>query len=139
MEAMAMNMTSLKCLSAAVAAVLLAGCASTGERLDAAMGQPVDQLVQALGQPDADFRVQTGERVLQWNTWSTRKVPRNYYSAPRMTHAVQADPHSVGFGEAGPLAQVSEADQFAVDACVVWVALDDNGNIKQGAAHGRGC
>jgi hypothetical protein len=139
MEAKAMKMTMLKCLSAAAAAMLVAGCASTGERLDASIGQPVEQLVQALGQPDADFRVQTGERVLQWKTWSTRKEPRNYYSTPRMTHAVQTDPHGVGYGEPGPLAQAYDVDQFAIAACVVWVAVDDQGVIEKGAAHGSGC
>ena len=134
-----MNMTSLKCLSAAVAAVLLAGCASTGERLDAAMGQPVDQLVQALGAPDADFRLQSGERVLQWNTWSTRKTPRYVYSVPRMSYAVNGDEHTAGSSGPQALGQPFDTEAFQVDACVVWALLDDNGNIKQGAAHGRGC
>lgn len=134
-----MNMTSLKCLSAAVAAVLLAGCASTGERLDAAMGQPVDQLVQALGAPDADFRLQSGERVLQWNTWSTRKTPRYYYSVPMLTYAVNTGESTVESSSPQAMAQAYDVQHFQIDACVVWALLDDNGNIKQGAAHGRGC
>ena len=134
-----MNMTSLKCLTAAVVAVLLAGCASTGERLDAAMGQSADQLVRALGEPDADFRLQNGERVLQWNTWSTRKTPRYVYSVPRLSYALNRDEHAAGSSGPQAMGQPYDVEHFQVDACVVWVALDDNGNIKQGAAHGRGC
>jgi len=133
-----MNTISLKCLSAAAAAVLLAGCASTGDKLDAAIGQPADQLVQALGQPDADFRLQNGQRILKWQSWSTRKEPRYPAATPRMSyarseHSRQALPDNQSF------TQAAVPDQFSVQACVVWVQLDDDGIIQQGKAHGSGC
>lgn len=136
-----MSKATLKWICAgAGAALLLSGCASTSEQLASSMGRPADQLVQALGEPDADFRLQNGQRVLEWRSWSTRKEPRYYYSAPRMTHGRSGhDAHSAVRESNLPLAQAYDTGHFSVQACVVWVQLDDEGIIERGKAHGSGC
>lgn len=133
-----MNKQSMAWLSLAGAAVFLTGCASTASRLDASIGQPVGVLTRVLGEPDADFTLQTGERVLQWQSISARKQPRYAYSAPRLTYATSLLDTSVAPDSLGQSFDVDTA-HTKIEACVVWVAIDDAGTIRQGAAHGKGC
>ena len=126
----------LACMAGAL--LLLAGCASTGDKLEASIGQPADRLVRALGQPDARYTLENGDRVLQWNSWSVRKEPRYAYSMPRQTYRSGREAHAADVG-IQPLGQAMDVDHFAVEACVAWALVGDDGTIKQGKAHGHGC